>query len=89
MDPAWIAIGVSMVSLLLGPLMSYAAARRGTEVALARQDERQNALEKRVGNVEEDIEVQSLGMQKLDVRVSVLEDRSPRRPAGQPLDFAR
>jgi hypothetical protein len=48
MDAAWVAVGVSVVSLLLGPVMSYLAARRGTEVALAVQQERHSALASRV-----------------------------------------
>lgn len=97
MDPAWVAVAVSAASLVLGPLMSYAAARRGTEVALARQEERHNALAARV---EEDRSTAAstkerhekrLGAHELSIGLinqRVFGDRPPPQPT-QPLDFVR
>lgn len=91
MDPAWVAIGVSVVTLLLGPLMSYAAARRGTEVALAVQQERHKALADRV---EEDRELARQAKEVHDKRLAAHEleigllkrsrfgDRVPDYPVG-------
>ena len=82
MDPAWVSIIIGVFASLVTAVVNYAALKSW----MARREERERGMEMRVDNLEADIEVQSLGMQKLDVRVSVLEDRSPTR---QPLDYAR
>lgn len=47
MDPAWVAIGISIISMVGSWFVAGRAAKRGTEVALAVHEERIRALTER------------------------------------------
>lgn len=86
MDPAWVAIGISTVGMVGSWFVAHTAARRGTEVALARQEERHEALADRC---EEDRallamtrETQGKRLEAHEMEIALLK----RRP---PLDYAR
>lgn len=85
MDPAWASIIVGLVSSLIGTAVGGAICFAALKAWMARREELEKSTERRMVNAEADIEVQSLGLQRLDVRVSVLEDRQDRPP----LDYAR
>lgn len=89
MDPAWVSIIIGIVSSVITAALVAAINYAALKAWMARREERERVIEGRVSEMEGDIEVQSLGLQKLDVRVAVLEERSPRRPQGPPMDFAR
>jgi hypothetical protein len=84
MDPAWVSIGIGLMGSIVGSGVTGAIAFAALKAWMARREERESTMGKRMDNAEADIEVQSIGLQRLDVRVSVLEDRSPHR---QPRDF--
>jgi hypothetical protein len=86
MDPAWVSIVIGVVGSIFGSAVTGVIAFGALKAWMARREEREVTIATRMANAEADIEVQSIGLQKLDVRVSVLEDRSPHRP---PLDYAR
>jgi hypothetical protein len=85
LDPAWVSVIVGIVSSLISAVIFGSIAFAALKSWMARREAKEEANERRLANAEADIEVHSLGLQKLDVRVSVLEDRSPRR---QPKEFS-
>lgn len=86
MDPAWVAIGISIIGTVVGWFVAHNAARRGTEVALARQEERHNALAERC---EEDRALLAMTKDLHDKRLATHELEIGWLKRGQPQDFAR
>lgn len=86
-DPAWTSIAIGVVSSMIATAVTGAISFAALKAWMARREQLEKDTERRLSNAEADIEVQSLGLQKLDVRVSVLEDRSPGRQGRQPRDY--
>lgn len=86
-NPIWIALAISAVGMVVTWILAYHASRRGTEVAIARMEERHSALKERVVDVEEVVERHSLSIQDHALRLGHLENAMDVRPP--PSDFPR
>lgn len=86
MDPAWVSIGIGALSMVGSWFFAHAAARRGTEVALAIQQERHNALADRC---EEDRALLAMTKEIHDKRLAAHELEIGWLKRGQPTDYAR
>lgn len=84
-NPMYFVIGLSVLSMLINALISFHSSRRGTEVALARFEERQNYQGEDLKRVRNEQDEHADLISDHDKRLSVLEHAIDRR--GQPRDY--
>ena len=86
MDPVWVTIGVNTIGMVVGWFLIARAARRGTEIALTRFEERQNSQGQHLGRLQEQVSNQGGLLADHAVRIGVLENEVGLRG---PADYAR
>lgn len=81
---AWVSIVIGVLSSLVSVAVFGAIAFAALKSWMARREEREISIERRVIDLEGDFEKQGLMLQNHGQRLSVLEDRQRR----QPMDYA-
>ena len=86
-NPVWIAVGISLVTTIVTAIVAYQASLRGTAVALARFEERQNFQGDDLRRMRNEQDAHSDLLSDHGERIAVLEHAIDMRPP--PLDYPR
>lgn len=77
MEPSWVMVGISVLSALVTGIVAYQAGLRGTQVAMARIEERHGSLKEQVVYLTEQKDEHATILTEHGLRIGLLE-RSPR-----------
>lgn len=84
MDPAWISVAVALFGTLITGVVAYQAGLHGTQVAIARVEERHSSLKEQVVYLTEQKDEHAEMLTNHGLRLGILE-RDDRPPS----DYAR
>jgi hypothetical protein len=86
LNPVWIGIGLNGLTAIVTWVVAHNASKRGTEVALARFEERQNSQGLHIGRLQDQVTTHGGLLADHAVRLGVIENEVGLRA---PLDYPR
>jgi hypothetical protein len=83
-NPAWVSVAIAATTMVGSWIFAARAAKRGTEIALAVMQERQNSQGQNLGRLQDQVTDHAGLLAEHAVRIGVLESRIDGAPADYP-----